>query len=417
LSFLLLGGCLVTFHEPLPSNQAAPKALLGKWSSKDAWGEPLKLTISRSGGDAYKAVATAKGKAPEEYVFTVSRHGNRWYLSAGVPKRLGGNFLIGGFDIVDGKELVVYNLDVEQVQQAVDKKELSGRSIESRREWRGVDRQPVGARAGVPGRPGQLRPVRRGGALPALRQNGQIPQHRIRSPRWTITSRRYAFVRPHRAGADADPRPRCGEVGRQHPPGLPQGQGQGAAGGGPRLLPRPLSFDSSAVKAEFQNIERDITRQLGQFNPVGQIMRRMCKEYRMVVRMLEARGTEDFGLISQELYGAASDAFHAGDPTLADLGLMLSDYLNNIDGRGDLKDEAEELTAKEAVEILQRRLNKVFGEAEETIRVFESDGIVADAAAGADYIKVRADAMFNAATCAPWRCTKGWCTSAPRSMA
>jgi hypothetical protein len=89
LSFLLLGGCLVTFHEPLPSNQAAPKALLGKWSSKDAWGEPLKLTISRSGGDAYKAVATAKGKAPEEYVFTVSRHGNRWYMSAGVPKRLG----------------------------------------------------------------------------------------------------------------------------------------------------------------------------------------------------------------------------------------------------------------------------------------------------------------------------------------
>lgn len=106
LSFLLLGGCLVSFHEPLPSNQAAPKALLGKWSSKDAWGEPLKLTISRSGGDAYKAVATAKGKAPEEYTFTVSRHGNRWYLSAGVPKRLGGNFLIGGFDIVDGKELV-----------------------------------------------------------------------------------------------------------------------------------------------------------------------------------------------------------------------------------------------------------------------------------------------------------------------
>lgn len=159
---------------------------------------------------------------------------------------------------------------------------------------------------------------------------------------------------------------------------------------------RPLSFDSGAVKAEFQGIERDIIRQLGQFNPVGQIMKRMCREYRMVVRMLEARGTEDFGLISQELYGAASDAFHAGDPTLADLGLMLSDYLNNIDGRGDLKDEPKNLTAKEAVEILQRRLNKVFGEAEETIRVFESDGIVADAAAGADYIKVRADAMFNA---------------------
>lgn len=156
---------------------------------------------------------------------------------------------------------------------------------------------------------------------------------------------------------------------------------------------RPLSFDSTAKKLEFQNIERDITRQLGQFNPVGQIMRRMCKEYRMVIRMLEARGTADFGLISQELYGAASDAFHAGDPTLADLGLMLSGYLNNIAARGDLEDEAKNLTAKDAVAILQERLAAVFGD--ETIRVFESDGIVADAAAGADYIKVRADAMFN----------------------
>jgi uncharacterized protein (TIGR02421 family) len=160
---------------------------------------------------------------------------------------------------------------------------------------------------------------------------------------------------------------------------------------------RPLSFDAAAKKQEFQNIERDITRQLGQFNPVGQIMRRMCKEYRMVIRMLEARGSADFGLISQELYGAASDAFHAGDPTLADLGLMLSDYLNNIADRGDLVDEPKTLSASEAVELLQARLDSVFGRSAEQsiVRVFESDGILADAAAGADYIKIRSDARFN----------------------
>ncbi len=160
---------------------------------------------------------------------------------------------------------------------------------------------------------------------------------------------------------------------------------------------RPLSFDAAAKKQEFQNIERDITRQLGQFNPVGQIMRRMCKEYRMVIRMLEARGSADFGLISQELYGAASDAFHAGDPTLADLGLMLSDFLNNIATRGDLADEPKTLSAGEAVAMLQTRLDGVFGRGSEQsiVRVFESDGIVADAAAGADYIKIRSDARFN----------------------
>jgi uncharacterized protein (TIGR02421 family) len=158
-------------------------------------------------------------------------------------------------------------------------------------------------------------------------------------------------------------------------------------------LRQPLEFDAETKKLEFQNIERDITRELGQFNPVGKIMRRMCKEYRMVIRMLEARGLPDFGLISQELYGAASDAFHAGDPTLADLGLMLSDFLNNIDLRGDLKAEPKELTARDAVAMLQQRLAPVFGD--ETVRVFESDGIVADAAAGADYIKIRSDAMFS----------------------
>ncbi|MCY4123960.1 MAG: hypothetical protein OXF59_01975, partial [Pseudomonas sp.] len=64
------------------------------------------------------------------YVFNVAQQGNRWYLSARVPGDLGGNYVIGGFDIVDGKELVVYNLDLQQVQQAVDSNELSGHSTE-----------------------------------------------------------------------------------------------------------------------------------------------------------------------------------------------------------------------------------------------------------------------------------------------
>ena len=130
LSFLLLGGCLVTFNEPIPANQPAPKALLGHWSSKDAWGEPLKLLISRTGGNAYKAVATAKGKPRQEYTFTVSRHGNRWYFSAGVPKKLGGNFLIAGFDVIGSNELVLYNLDVERINQALEQKALGGQRYE-----------------------------------------------------------------------------------------------------------------------------------------------------------------------------------------------------------------------------------------------------------------------------------------------
>ena len=76
---------------------------------------------------------------------------------------------------------------------------------------------------------------------------------------------------------------------------------------------RPLPFDPEKKRQEFQEIDREIYSKLGQFSPVGAIMRRMCREYRTVVRMLESRGTPDFSRRAQELYGAARDAFHAGD--------------------------------------------------------------------------------------------------------
>ena len=90
LSFLLLSGCLVTFKEPLAASDPAPKGLLGKWSSTNAWGEPMNLELTRLGNDRYQAVTYFKAKPHEReaYPFTVSRHGNRWYLSAKVPAQL-----------------------------------------------------------------------------------------------------------------------------------------------------------------------------------------------------------------------------------------------------------------------------------------------------------------------------------------
>lgn len=92
----------------------------------------------------------------------------------------------------------------------------------------------------------------------------------------------------------------------------------------------PLEFDPDAKKAELHQIERDIYRQLGQLNPLATIMRRTCREYQMVVRMLEARGTQPFSDLSQELYGASSDVFHAADPTVADLGIQMESVLEGV---------------------------------------------------------------------------------------
>ena len=128
LAFLLLGGCLVSFKEPLPANEAAPKGLLGKWTSKNAWGEAQNLELTRVGPDRYQAVSyfKARPKEREAYPFTVSRHGNRWYLSAKVPAQYGGHFTIAGFELNDRHELVIYHLDLEQIRQALGQQRLQG---------------------------------------------------------------------------------------------------------------------------------------------------------------------------------------------------------------------------------------------------------------------------------------------------
>lgn len=158
---------------------------------------------------------------------------------------------------------------------------------------------------------------------------------------------------------------------------------------------RPLAFDPAKKREEFSDLEREISRQLGQFNPIGGMMRRMCREYEMVVEMLQARGTPQFSRFSQELYGSPSDVFHAGDPTLADLGSMMSEALSNIDRMLLGKTNDKHITGEQAVAILQERLAKAFPDPDRPVRVLLDDGIIADAAAGADYIKIRREALFS----------------------
>ncbi|KAB0498847.1 hypothetical protein [Pseudomonas vancouverensis] len=133
LSFLLLSGCLVTFKEPLPTRDPAPKGLLGKWTSTNGWGEPLNLELTRIGDNQYQAVSyyLARPKVREAYPFTLSHHGNRWYVSAKVPAQYGGQFTIAGFELTDKHELVVYSLDLEQINQAIRQKALNGQGFQT----------------------------------------------------------------------------------------------------------------------------------------------------------------------------------------------------------------------------------------------------------------------------------------------
>jgi uncharacterized protein (TIGR02421 family) len=171
---------------------------------------------------------------------------------------------------------------------------------------------------------------------------------------------------------------------------------------------RPLGFDPVEKRREFQELERDVNRQLGQFSPVGAIMRRMCREYETVVRMLESRGRPEFSRLSQELYGSAGDVFHAGEPTLADFGVMMSEALTNIDRSAVLEPQERGISGEDAVAIVQAALDRAFHDPEQRVRVILSDGIVADAAAGSDYLKIRRDARFTARDLRLLEVHEGW---------
>jgi uncharacterized protein (TIGR02421 family) len=171
---------------------------------------------------------------------------------------------------------------------------------------------------------------------------------------------------------------------------------------------RALPFNIDAKIEELREIERDIAARLGQMNPLGAILARICREYRLVVQMLAARGTAEFPRISAELYGSPGDVFHAGDPTLADMSMWMAEALGNIERSRSLTEDEKNIPGTEAVKWLQERLDTAFGDVDHRVAVTTSDGIIADAAAGANRLKLRADATFSTRDLRILEVHEGW---------
>lgn len=155
-------------------------------------------------------------------------------------------------------------------------------------------------------------------------------------------------------------------------------------------LSRPLPFDPRQKDFELRELERDIRRRLGTYHAAGRMMTRRCAEYRDVVGMLAGRGTRAFVDAAERLYGSAHDCLHVDGPRLADLAPLLAGLLHQPDGA----ESARTFDARAAVTLLAGRLGEFF-QNRARVRVKLSDGIVADATAGCDYIKIRRDARFS----------------------
>lgn len=167
-----------------------------------------------------------------------------------------------------------------------------------------------------------------------------------------------------------------------------------------------LGFDPDAKMAEFDEILRDCERELGEQDRLGRILRQTAMEYRDVVGMLKARGKREFYKYSRSLYGSPKDKLPDGQTSVRDMGIVLYDVLTAIGGERLGPPERREITAEMAALELNARFDRFFGSA--AIRVQVDDSILADAAAGSDYVKIRSGATFSTRDIDILEAHEGW---------
>ncbi len=111
--------------------------------------------------------------------------------------------------------------------------------------------------------------------------------------------------------------------------------------------------------------------------------------------------------ISQSLFGSAEDAFYIGGPNVKDVAVLLADTLPALEEQTHGDADEKRYTSQEAVELIGERLSVYFGDRNKA-RVQISDAIVADAAAGAEVIKIRGDAVFSERELRALEVHEGW---------
>ncbi|MBM3508853.1 MAG: DUF1704 domain-containing protein [Alphaproteobacteria bacterium] len=154
-----------------------------------------------------------------------------------------------------------------------------------------------------------------------------------------------------------------------------------------------LNFDPAAKIEEIDQIKRDTAEAVGADDDLGRIIIRNCGEYQDAVRMLVARGMPDYHKYSRILYGSPKDHFIDEETTAVQLGRLMYKMLSGVSDSQLGASHPKNITADQLVDQLQGRFDDYFHDHE--VHVSLDDGIVSDAAAGSDYVKVRRGGMFS----------------------
>lgn len=169
---------------------------------------------------------------------------------------------------------------------------------------------------------------------------------------------------------------------------------------------RPLAFDADALADSLVAYRDTVRSELGD-DPVAPVLARNAAEYWQLVQMLAARGTPAFHQHSAALYGSPRQGFDEQALTLRELGSTLAEIIEGMSpmlppGPADVA----EMAPQQVVDELDRRFRGYFHD--DTPHVKLDDGIVADAAAGSDYVKIRQGATFTRRDVDQLEVHEGW---------
>lgn len=158
-------------------------------------------------------------------------------------------------------------------------------------------------------------------------------------------------------------------------------------------LARPLKYDPFKKVEEFEEIQSFVEKEIGLNDDLGKILIRNCQEYVKVIYMLMSRGTPDFYYYSKELYGSSNETLGDNKTKLFELSNHLSKIIEGLSDQVIGTTFAKNLTSDDVVHELKKRLKPYF--ADDKIKIKISDGIISDASAGSDYIKIKKGVMFS----------------------
>ena len=169
---------------------------------------------------------------------------------------------------------------------------------------------------------------------------------------------------------------------------------------------QPLTFDPVTKRDELKQLKRAIVKQLGKADALGKILQDTVEQYRIVIDMLVARGQPGFLPRSRQLYGSARDHMLGDRKTLIELGQRLCHIFSLPAAAHLARPYPKKLNATDAVQTLQQRLGGFFSGS--NFKVCLDDGIVSDASAGGDTIKVNSKAHFSELDLQVLEVHEGW---------